>query len=404
MTIPFAPPFINEDVIREVTDTLNSGWITTGPRVKLLESMMNDYTQMSHCVCINSWTSGALLVLKWWGLQPGDEVIIPAYTYAATALAVMHAGGTPVMIDVKEDFSIDPDLLRNAITVKTKAIIPVDFAGWPCDYETIQEITAADSTRALFTPSNEVQATLGRPLVLADAAHSLGATYRQLPAGLQADIAVYSLHAVKNVTTAEGGVIGLNLPAPFDNKNVYDWMKLNSLNGQTKDALAKIQGGHWRYDIVSDGLKINMPDVCAAIGIAQLKQYADQLLPRRKALAGRYAAGLATKSWARLPCLAHSLKESSCHIYPLRIEGITEQQRDQIIELLSKNGIAVNVHFLPLPMLSLFREMGYKIDHYPVSYKNYHCEISLPVYPQMTDDMIDYIIAALEKAYITVTA
>jgi len=404
MTIPFAPPFISEDVIREVTDTLKSGWITSGPKVKLLESMMTDYTQMPQCVCVNSWTSGALLVLKWWGLQPGDEVIIPAYTYAATALAVMHAGGTPVMIDVKNDFTIDPDLLRKTITAKTKAIIPVDFAGWPCDYETIHEIAAAAPTRALFTPSNEVQATLGRPLILADAAHSLGATYRQLPAGLQTDIAIYSLHAVKNITTAEGGVIGLNLPAPFDNKAVFDWMKLNSLNGQTKDALAKIQGGHWRYDIVSDGLKINMPDVCAAIGIAQLKQYADQLLPRRKALAARYASELGTISWAILPCLAHSLKESSCHIFPLRIKGITEPQRDQIIELLSKNGIAANVHFLPLPMLSLFRENGYNIDDYPVSYKNYHCEISLPVYPQMTDEMVDYIIAALENAYLTVTA
>ncbi len=402
MNIPFAPPFISEDVIREVTDTLNSGWITTGPKVKQLESMMNEYTQMPQSICVNSWTSGALLVLKWWGIQPGDEVIIPAYTYAATALAVMHAGGIPVMVDVSRDFTMDVSRLRKAITAKTKAIIPVDFAGWPCDYDAIRTVLADKAVRSQFLSSNPRQEKLGRPLLLADAAHSLGSLYNNKPAALQTDISIYSLHAVKNVTTAEGGVIALHLPAPFDNREEYAWMKLNSLNGQTKDALAKIQGGHWRYDIVSDGLKINMPDVCAAIGIAQLKEYAGNLLPRRKELAGRYAALLAEKSWAILPCLSNLVRSSSCHIFPCRIDGITEDQRDKVIDIISKKGIAVNVHFLPLPMLTLFKNMGYDIEQYPVSYKNYAQEISLPVYPQMTDEMIDYIVHELENAYLTV--
>lgn len=403
MKIPFAPPLINEAVIKEVTDTLASGWITTGPKVRLLESLLREYTRLPACVCVNSWTSGAQLTLKWWGVGPGDEVIVPAYTYAATALVVLHTGATPVMVDINEDFVMDPSLLRRAITTKTKAIIPVDFAGWPCDYRTIRDILQEPDIRALFKPSTARQQALGRPLLMADAAHSLGATYEDGPAGLQADIAVYSLHAVKNITTAEGGVIGLNLPAPFSNQEIQHWMKINSLNGQTRDAFEKTQGRSWRYDIVSDGLKVNMPDVCAAIGIAQLKEYDQSLLPQRKKIARRYYEELERYPWAQLPPLQSTLAESACHIFPLCIKGVTEALRDELIDLIQDKGVAVNVHFVPLPLLTLFREKGYSIDKYPVSYAKFATEISLPIYPQLSDAEIAYIGFTVVQAYNAVT-
>jgi dTDP-4-amino-4,6-dideoxygalactose transaminase len=403
MKIPFAPPFISEAVIKEVTDTLSSGWITSGPRVRLLESMMREFTQLPACVCVNSWTSGAQLVLKWWGVGPGDEVIVPAYTYAATALVVLHAGATPVMVDVNDDFGMDPALLRRVISPRTKAIIPVDFAGGPCDYISIRNILEEPGVRALFTPANERQRMRGRPLLIADAAHSLGAHYLNGPAGLQADIAVYSLHAVKNITTAEGGVIGLNLPAPFSNDEIYDWMKINSLNGQSRDAFAKTQGGSWRYDIISDGLKVNMPDICAAIGIAQLKEYGQSLLPQRKRVAWRYYEGLKRFPWVQLPALQSPVAESAYHIFPLCIKGITEIMRDEMIDHIQGIGVSVNVHFIPLPLLTLFREKGYSIDDYPVSLAKYSTEITLPVYPQLTDEQVDYVISAVVQAYIVVT-
>ena len=402
MKIPFAPPFISEAVIREVTDTLSSGWITSGPRVRLLESMMQEFTQ-STCVCVNSWTSGAQLTLKWWGVGPGDEVIVPAYTYAATALVVLHAGATPVMVDVNDDFGMDAALLRKAISPRTKAIIPVDFAGWPCDYISIRNMLEEPGVRALFTPANRRQRMMGRPLLIADAAHSLGASYLNRPAGLQADIAVYSLHAVKNITTAEGGVIGLNLPAPFSHQEVYDWMKVNSLNGQSRDAFAKMNGGAWRYDIISDGLKVNMPDICAAIGIAQLREYGESLLPQRKRVANRYYEGLKRFPWVQLPTLQSPVAESAYHIFPLCIKGITETMRDEMIDRIQGTGVSVNVHFIPLPLLTLFREKGYSIDAYPVSLAKYSTEITLPVYPQLTDEQADYVLSAVVQAYVAVT-
>jgi len=403
MKIPFAPPLIDEAVLKEVTDTLKSGWITSGPRVKLLESMLQELTRLPACVCVNSWTSGAQLVLKWWGVGPGDEVIVPAYTYAATALVVLHAGARPVMVDVKEDFTLDPSSLRKALSPRTKAILPVDFAGWPCDYTAIQNILREPDIKALFTPASDAQQTLGRPLLMADAAHSLGAMYGDNPAGLQADIAVYSLHAVKNITTAEGGVIGLNLPPGFINAKVRDWMKINSLNGQTKDAFEKMQGGSWRYDIVSPGLKINMPDICAAIGIAQLRQYDQTLLPARRRIAWRYYEQLQRYPWALLPPLRSAVSESAYHIFPLCIKDITEAGRDQIIDAVGEKGVSVNVHFIPLPMLTLFRETGYRISDYPVSYAKFSTEITLPVYPQLTDAEVDYVVSTLIAAYNAVT-
>lgn len=404
MNIPFSPPYIDEEVIKEVTDSLNSGWITTGPKVKALEELSAQVSGVSHASCVNSWTSGAMLVLKWLGIGEGDEVIVPAYTYSATALAVLHRGATPVMVDVLDDFTIDPQAVKVAITPKTKAIFAVDIAGWPCDYDALNEVLNDDAVKAMFVAANDVQAQLGRPALLADAAHSLGATYNNKPAALFADITIYSLHAVKNVTTAEGGVICMNLPAPFDNGEVYKWMRLNSLNGQTKDAFTKSQGGSWRYDIITDGMKINMPDVCAAIGLAQLRKYKDELLPARRRVFDHYVDFFGKRDWAVTPPSVDDKRNSSYHLYPLRINNVSEEQRDAIIQKLAETGVAANVHFVPMPMLTLFKNLGYSIDNYPQAYKNYACEISLPIYPQLTDEQLTYIEEQLEKAYNEVTA
>lgn len=397
--IPFSPPYIDQNAILEVLDTLKSGWITSGPKVKLLEAECMRLSECAACVCVNSWTSGALLALKWWGVGPGDEVIIPAYTYAATALAVMHAGATPVMVDVLNDCTMDPEKLRQAITPRTKAVIPVDMGGWPCAYQKIHEVLNAAEVRQLFRPATDVQQKLGRVLVISDAAHSMGARMHGNAAAVYSDLTIYSLHAVKNITTAEGGVICINLPAPFDNQSVYAWMKLNSLNGQTKDAFTKNKAGEWRYDIVSDGLKINMPDLCAALGLSQIRQYESHLLPQRRRVFEWYNNGFESYAWAQ-PCAGKDLvRSSSCHIYALRINGITEAERDEMIRLISLKNIAVNVHFIPLPMLTLFKQAGFDIAGFPVSYDLYAREISLPVYPQLCPEQIDFIVENVVAAY-----
>lgn len=397
--IPFSPPYIDQDVINEVIDTLNSGWITTGPKVKKLEGEISKATQVSDVLCVNSATSGLMIALKWFGVGPGDEVIIPCYTYSATALAVYHLGAKPVIVDVAKDFNIDIKEIRNHINTSTKAIIPVDFAGWPCDYDDILEIVSDPEIKRLFKPNSEEQNSLGRILVLSDAAHSLGAVYKGRPSGSLADISVFSLHAVKNVTTAEGGAICITLPKPFSTKKVYDKMKLMSLNGQTKDALSKSKAGEWQYDIVLPGYKMNMPDVCAAIGLAQIRKYKDFLLPERKRIALEYIEKFKKFNWVILPSMKASDKESSYHLFPLRIRNITCSERDLIIKKISAKGVSVNVHFIPLPMLTLFKEMGYNINDYPVSNECYSNEISLPIYPQLTDTQIDFIVDTLFESY-----
>ena len=397
--IPFAPPFIDQSTIDEVMDTLKSGWITTGPKVKALEEECRFFSASDACICVNSWTSGAQLVLKWLGIGPGDEVIIPAYTYAATALVVLQTGAQPVMVDVLDDFTIDPQKVKEAITSKTKAIIPVDIAGWPCNYTALYEVLELEDVQKLFSPQTEVQKMLGRILMLSDAAHSIGARYNNVPAAICSDITIYSLHAVKNITTAEGGVICLNLPAPFDNQQVYKWMKINSLNGQTKDAFSKLQAGEWRYDIVSPGLKINMPDICAAIGLSQIRQYESYLLPERRRIFDQYNQAFSSYQWVQVPTAQDKRRTSACHLYPLRIYGISEKQRDNIIKLISEKNVSVNVHFIPLPMLSLFRNAGFDMAHFPNAYHQYSREISLPIYPQLTEDQIDYIIQTVVEAY-----
>lgn len=401
MKIPFSPPYIDDNVINEVVDSLKSGWITTGPKVKALEEEIGKLAGVKNVLCVNSWTSGAILMLRWLGLQPGDEVIVPAYTYSATAMAVLWAGGKPVMVDTTEDFNISVDAIKKAITTNTKAIIPVDIAGYPCDYEAIMDLVQAEETKKLFTPTSEVQKKLGRILVLSDSAHSIGAHYGNKRAGSETDVAIFSLHAVKNITTAEGGAICLNLPEPFDNAELYKELRLRTLNCQTKDAFTKTKAGGWRYDIIGQGMKINMADVNAAIGLAQIRQY-EHLLQERKRVFETYAKVFAAYDWAITPPTNSDIKESSYHVYALRIKDITEEQRDAIIQEISKHEVAVNVHFIPMPMLTLFKDMGYDIKDYPQAYKNYAHEISLPVYPQLKQEEVEYVAQTVIKAYETV--
>lgn len=397
--IPFSPPFIDDELVKEVNDSLISGWITTGPKVRQLEEEVAGLCGLKHVIAVNSATSGLMVALKWFGVGHGDEVIVPAYTYSATALAVYHLGAKPVIVDVKDDFTIDPRKVREAVTEKTKAIIPVDVAGWPADYDSINALVNENDVKARFKPSTKEQEKLGRILVLSDAAHSIGATYKGKPNGSLADITVFSFHAVKNVTTAEGGAVVLKLPKPFNEEEEYKKLRLMILNGQTKDAYTKTKAGGWKYDIVLPGFKMNMPDVLAAIGLSQIRRYKNFLLPERKRVAQAYANEFSKYSWAVLPPLMLDNTESSYHIYALRIKGISEAQRDKIIDLISAKKVSVNVHFIPLPMLSFFRSIGYDIQDYPVAYNNYACEISLPIYPQLTEKQVNLVIDAVVNSY-----
>lgn len=399
MKISFAPPFIDDAVINEVVDSLKSGWITTGPKVKALETEIKNFSGAQEVLCVNSWTSGAIMMLRWLGLQPGDEVIVPAYTYSATALAVLHAGGIPVMVDSNADFNISVAAIQKAITSKTKAIIPVDIAGFPCNYEAIMEVVSSKDALEKFHAESPIQKKLGRILVINDAAHSLGGKYREnMPTGCETDIAIFSLHAVKNVTTAEGGAICLNLPAPFSNAELYTELRQMTLNCQTKDAFSKSKAGGWRYDIIGLGMKINMADVNAAIGLAQMRQY-PELLKERKRVFRKYDHTFRMHPWAILPPSEQDGKESSYHIYALRIKDISEAQRDAIINEIAKKEIAVNVHFIPMPMLTFFKNQGYDILNYPQAYKNFASEISLPIYPQLIDEEVDFVAATVIESY-----
>jgi dTDP-4-amino-4,6-dideoxygalactose transaminase len=399
MKIPFSPPYIDCDVVEEVTQALNSGWITTGPKVMRLEQEVSNLIGIERTVCVNSWTSGAMLVLKWFGIKAGDEVIVPVYTYSATALAVLQCGAIPVMVDITEDFTVDVNAIEKAITSRTKIVMPVDIAGWPCDYNAINSIVNKGSIKSQFVAESEKQSLLGRILVVSDAAHSIGATYNGLPAGKLTDLTIFSFHAVKNITTAEGGAICLNLPDCFNNEEEYKLMKLYTLNGQNKDAFAKSQAGGWKYDILFAGLKVNMPDVCAAIGLAQIRKYDSLLLKERERVARSYHAFFSKYEHFELPPLEDENRKSCFHLYALRLNGCKEEQRDLIIQEITLKGVAVNVHFIPMPMLTVFRNLGYRIEDYPVAYDNYSREISLPIYPQLTNEQIDYICEAVLISY-----
>ncbi len=394
--IPFSPPRIDERTVKAVEEALRSGWITTGPRTKEFERRLATYCNVPKVIALNSWTNACELVLRWFGIGPGDEVILPAYTYCATANIVMHVGATPVLVDVCEDFTLDVEAARRAITANTKCIIPVDIGGLPADIGAVMRL--AEEARTAFTPIGEVQKMLGRPLVLGDAAHSFGARIAGAPLGAQADITGFSFHAVKNLTTAEGGALAFNLPHGFDHEAIYRLFNTMSLHGQSKDALAKTQPGAWRYDVEFPGWKCNMTDLQAAIGLVELERYDNDTIPRRKAICARYDAAFQGDRRFVTPLLKDDEREGSHHLYMLRVADATEEQRDAIITAIAEREVSVNVHFIPLPMLSFYKGRGYDMAAFPNTYRHYSREISLPVYYDLTDAQVDIVVAAVKAA------
>ena len=398
--IPFSPPRIDAATVAEVTAALTSGWITTGPRVKKLEDNLAAYCGIHNVLCVSSNSAGLELMLRWFGVGAGDEVIVPAYTYCATANVVVHCGAKPVLVDVGDNFCIDIENVRRAITPRTKVIMPVDLGGLPCDYDELNALVREPGVTAQFTPRTDEQRQLGRILILADAAHSVGAHYKGKAAGALTDLGVFSFHAVKNLTTAEGGAICLNLPAPFDNEQLYKRLRVMSLHGQSKDALAKTQIGGWRYDGTEAGFKCNMTDVLAAIGLVELQRYDTENLPKRKWIFDTYTKAFSQYPQFKVPVYETAEKTSSYHLYLLRINNITEEERDKIIQRISEQEVSVNVHYLPLPMLSYYKKEGYDIANYPITYRNYACEITLPVYYDLTPEQVETVIQAVINAVV----
>lgn len=395
MRVPFSPPRIDDKIIAAVSETLRSGWITTGPRTVHFEEKLAEYLQVNRVKCLSSATAGLELALRWFGVQEDDEVIVPAYTFAATANVVVHCGAKPIMVDVLDDFTINPTLVERAITRKTKAIIPVDFGGWPCGYDELRSVIA-NSTQ--FIPGHDVQEKLGRILILADAAHALGSRYDDKPAGLQADLAAFSFHAVKNLTTAEGGALAFNLPTPFSADALHQHFSLLALHGQTKDAQAKLSGGNWEYDIALPGYKCNMPDVLAAIGLVELERYESETLPRRQHITALYDVLLGKDDRYQLPVFSDERRRSSHHLYPIRLRNNNEAQRNRLMARAHEAGVDLNVHFKPLPMMSYYKSLGYRIEDYPVSLDNYSREVSLPVFYDLTDQMIERVVNVITSA------
>jgi dTDP-4-amino-4,6-dideoxygalactose transaminase len=394
--IPFSPPRIDERTIAEVTAALRSGWITTGPRTKEFEKRLATYCGVDKVIALNAWTNACELVLRWFNIGPGDEVIVPAYTYCATANIVLHVGATPVMVDILDDFTIDPQAVRKAITSRTKCIMPVDIGGLPSDQEAMMRI--AEEARAVFVPQGEVQQQLGRILVMSDAAHSFGATIGAKRVGAIADITGFSFHAVKNLTTAEGGALALHMPGPFDNEALYTLFNIMSLHGQSKDALSKMQAGAWRYDVTMAGWKCNMTDLQAAIGLVELERYDSETIPRRKAICERYNYAFGADARFTAPLFADTGREGSYHLYMLRLSNATEAQRDAVIAAIARHEVSVNVHFIPMPMLTVYKERGYRIADFPNTFRHYSREISLPVYYDLTDEQVDTVVAAVRSA------
>ncbi len=397
-SIPFSPPRMDDAIIKAVAEALKSGWITTGPRTKKFEEMLTKYAGHKKTLCVSSASAGLELMLRWYGVGPGDEVIVPAYTYSATANVVVHCGAKPVFVDSDRDFNIDLHDVKKRITSRTKVIMPVDIGGLPCDYDELNELVKLSDVRELFQAATKEQKILNRILIVSDAAHSLGAVYKGKKTGSLTDITVFSFHAVKNLTTAEGGAVCLNFYHEFDNDQLYDYLNTKSLHGQTKDAFSKIQIGKWKYDVIEPGYKFNMTDIAAAMGIVELERYESDMLPKRKDVFNRYVKAFSVFEWAELPLHNSADKETSYHVFLLRIKGISEAKRNMIMEDIFREGVSVNVHFVPLPMMTYYKNAGYDIRDYPVSYDSYSREITLPVYYDLTDGMIERIIEVVVKA------
>lgn len=395
--IPFSPPRVDEKICDEVVAVLKSGWITTGYKTKLFEKKISEYCGIQNTLCLNSATAGLEIILRWFGVGPGDEVILPAYTYSATANVIIHCGATPVFVDVcANDFNINFLEIEKVISSKTKVIMPVDFAGFPCDYDEINALSKKYSH--IFVANGENQKMLGRILILSDSAHSFGAIYNQSKVGSLTDVSVFSFHAVKNLTTAEGGAVAINLPLPFNNAEVYAKLCISTLHGQNKDALAKTQKGNWKYDILEAGYKCNMTDISAAIGLVELERYDNDTLIKRKIIIYNYQKAFEMDDRFELPLIETKNKKSCYHLYPLRIKGISEQQRDLIIQEIFNANVSVNVHFIPVPATSFYKSLGYDIINYPVTYDNFSREISLPVFYDLTQEQQNNVINAVKKA------
>ena len=388
MNIPFSPPDITAEEVQEVSRALLSGWITTGPRTKELERQVAARCGTAYAVCLNSQTACAEMALRLLGIGPGDEVITTAYTYTATASVICHVGATPILIDTQTDsLEMDYDAMEAAINENTKAIIAVDLAGIPCDYARIY--AAVERKRELFRPAGQLQSALGRVAVMADTAHAFGAVQNGKPAGCLADFSAFSFHAVKNLTTAEGGALTWNEIEGVDSADLYKQLQLLSLHGQSKDALSKTQLGAWEYDIIGTWYKCNMTDVAAAIGLAQMGRY-DAMLQRRKAIIEAYDAALKPLGVEVLEHYSDS-HFSSGHLYLTRIPGITIEERNEIIRKMAARGIACNVHYKPLPLHTAYKNLGFDIANYPNAYAHYANEITLPLHTCLTDEQVQYV-------------
>ena len=387
--ILFSPPDISELEINEVVEALKSGWITTGPKTKEFERRIADYCNVNRAVCLNSQTACAEMALRILGIGEGDEVIVPAYTYTASASVVYHVGAKVVFVDVQKDsLEINYEELEKAITEKTKAVIPVDLAGIPCDYDRIFSIL--ENKKSLFKPNNEIQKAIGRVTICADAAHAFGATLKGKKIGSIADFTSFSFHAVKNLTTAEGGALTWKTIPGIDDEEIYHQLQLYSLHGQNKDALAKTKLGAWEYDIKGTWYKCNMTDVHAGIGLAQLSRY-DEILKRRKEIITRYDNAFRPLGVQTLNHYTEN-HQSSGHLYITRIPDITLEQRQEIIVKMAEAGIACNVHYKPLPMMTAYINLGFNIENYPNSYEQFKNEITLPLHTCLTDEDIEYVI------------
>lgn len=389
MNIPFSPPDISEEEIEEVVDALKSGWITTGPKTKRLEKELLQFTGTNVGVCLNSQTAAAEMTLRVLGIGPGDEVITSAYTYTATASVVDHVGAKLVLVDTQEDsLEMDYDKVAELINENTKAIIPVDLAGIPCDYDRIFELV--ENKKELFRANNDLQKSFNRIIVIADTAHALGASYKGNKIGSVADFSNFSFHAVKNFTTAEGGYATWKDREGIDNEALYKQYQLLSLHGQSKDALNKTKLGSWEYDVMGPWYKCNMTDVLASIGLAQVKRY-PELLKRRKSIIEKYDKNFRPLGVETLNHFDDN-HESSGHLYITRIPGIDTDSRNKIIEEMAKVGVACNVHYKPLPLLTAYKNLGFDIKDYPNAYDHYKNEITLPLHTKLTDEEVDYVI------------
>ncbi len=395
MKVPFSPPDIGEEEIREVVDTLKSGWITTGPKTKQFEKEIADFCHTGRAACLNSDTACMEMTLRVLGVGPGDEVITSAYTYTASASVICHVGATPVLVDTaKDSFEMDYDKMEAAITERTKVIIPVELGGVICDHDRIRQ--AVENKKDLFTPANDMQKAFGRVAIMSDAAHAFGARKGDKMCGEIADFTCFSFHAVKNLTTAEGGAVTWRPIPGVDDEAIYKQYMLLSLHGQSKDALAKTRLGAWEYDIVAPYYKCNMTDIMAAIGLAQLKRY-PAILERRRALIGFYDKALADED---VTALRHFDGEnaSSGHLYLVRLNGKDRAFANKVIERMAEDEVATNVHYKPLPMHTAYKDLGFDIKDYPNAFHMYENEITLPLHTCLSDDQADYVIRSFKRA------